>query len=180
MPATAGTASGRADARDHPSLDPGVGAGQQLLSATAEDERVPALEPDDVAAGLRVLDEQPVDLVLVGGTTARHLGDVDDLGVRPSPRQRGLRGTRRSVRMTSAAAIASRPATVTRPGSPGPPPTSVTTPMRSPTRGSVEVMGHPPSVRSTASSLRVVSGRRTAMRTQVASRPGNVSARRTA
>ena len=39
---------------------------------------------------------------------------------------------------------------------------------------------HGPSIRSVARSLRVVSGLRTAMRTHVSSRPGNVSARRTA
>ena len=47
--------------------DAGGDAGQPLLSAAAEDERVAALEPDDPLAGARALDEHVVDLVLASG-----------------------------------------------------------------------------------------------------------------
>jgi hypothetical protein len=66
-----GYCDGRADSRDHGGVDAGVGAGQELLTTAAEDERVPALEPDDVAPLLRVLDQEPVDLVLISGAASR-------------------------------------------------------------------------------------------------------------
>ena len=52
------------DARRHRERDPRRGQRERLLAAAAEDERVAALEPDDIQARVAVLDEQRVDLGL--------------------------------------------------------------------------------------------------------------------
>ena len=52
-----------------------------LLAAAPEHERIAALEPHDVLAALRVLDEQLVDLFLRRAATADELADVEARGV---------------------------------------------------------------------------------------------------
>ncbi len=52
-----------------------------LLAAAPEHERIAALEPHDVLAALRVLDEQLVDLFLRGAAAADELADVEARGV---------------------------------------------------------------------------------------------------
>jgi len=54
----------------------------RLLTASAEDERVAALEPDDVAAKPGVLDEDLVDPHLRNRVVTGRFADVDDLHVR--------------------------------------------------------------------------------------------------
>ena len=68
-------------ARDDRDRDAGLAAGEHLLVAAAEDEVVAALEPHHPLAGQRALDDQPVDLLLLGRAAARQLGDVDQLDV---------------------------------------------------------------------------------------------------
>ena len=55
---------------------------QGLLPAAPKHEGVTALESNHGPARLRVLDEDPVDLVLRDGVVARRLAHVDDLDVR--------------------------------------------------------------------------------------------------
>ena len=64
-------------------VDAGSGAGERLLAAATEHERVAALEPHDLLAGPGVLDHQPLDLVLLlaGFRRPAALPDVDDLCV---------------------------------------------------------------------------------------------------
>ena len=78
MPAAAGTATALVTPGHDLDGDARGEAGQGLLAAAAEHERVAALEPHDAAAGLGVLDEQPVDLVLGQRVVAGGLADVDD------------------------------------------------------------------------------------------------------
>jgi hypothetical protein len=52
----------RRHARDDFELEPSLGEGERLLAAAAEDERIAALQPDDVAALAAERDEQLVDL----------------------------------------------------------------------------------------------------------------------
>ena len=100
----------------------------RLLAAAAEDERVAALQAHDVAPGERVLDEQPRRLLLRHLLAAADLADVDHLGVRrarpraPRSGSAGRGGSRRRAAMSSIARAVSRP------GSPGPAPTSYTVP----------------------------------------------------
>ncbi len=241
----------RADAGHDPRLDAGVQAGEELLAAAAEDEVVAALEPDDVLAGLGVLDEELVDLVLARRPAAGDLGDVDDLGVGAGPGQGGqgrepvgdddvggldrlAAGDRHEAGIAGAAAdqrhgaavedaVGRRAVGVLGEDDAGlldvghlglarvPGDESAVGEVLDRRRGRRGDDGddgagahqgrdlgggsgvaadhegggsggqvHGPSIRSVARSLRVVSGLRTAMRTQVSSRPGNVSARRTA
>ncbi len=93
MPATAGTASGLLMPGITVHGDTGLTAGDHLLVAAAEDEVVAALEPGHPLAGEGGLDDDLVDLVLVGRAAARELGDVDDLGVGRAAR-RGARAAR--------------------------------------------------------------------------------------
>ena len=67
--------------RDHGDRHAGLAAGEDLLVAAAEDEVVAALEPHHPLAGERPLDDDPVDLLLLGRAAARQLGDVDQLDV---------------------------------------------------------------------------------------------------
>jgi hypothetical protein len=71
---------GAAHARDDEHRDTGLPAGEHLLAAAAEHERVAALEPDHSFAGSGVLNQRTVDLGLrhrvLGG-----LADVDHLDV---------------------------------------------------------------------------------------------------
>ena len=64
MPAAAGTDDGRRHARHHLDRNAGGVAGEGLLAAAAEDERVAALEADDVEPAQRAFDDDLVDLVL--------------------------------------------------------------------------------------------------------------------
>ena len=62
----------RRDAGDDLEVDPGLGERERFFAATTEDERVAALEPDDIEAGRAVGDEQARDRVLL------HAGAGDD------------------------------------------------------------------------------------------------------
>ena len=134
-----GCGDARRDARDDDDGDAARRAGLGLLAAAAEDEVVAALESQDVPAREGVLDEEVVDAFLRGEVATRDLADVDDRA-----RRRG-RGAARSagravVDDDSARRMASMPATVSSPGSPSPPPRSVTVPTDGrpwATRGSV-------------------------------------------
>ena len=55
----------------------------ELLAATAEDERIAALEANHRLAGLGALDQQRVDLVLRHAVRALGLADRDQLGLAP-------------------------------------------------------------------------------------------------
>ncbi len=55
----------------------------QFLAATAEYERVAALQPHHAAASERVLEHQRMDLFLSGAVTAGGLADLDTLGIAP-------------------------------------------------------------------------------------------------
>ena len=89
MPAAAGTENALVTPGHHVDRHTGRAAGGDLLAAPAEHERVAALEPHHPATGLRVLDEQPVDLVLRHRMSAGRLADVQDQHagrrVRPAP-----------------------------------------------------------------------------------------------
>ena len=133
MPAIAGTEMALVIPGTTSTSTPGIPAGGELLAAAAEDVGVAALEPDDGLAVPGQLHEQRVDRVLRDGVVAGELADVDDLG--GAARRRRRRGRRararapsRSATMTSAASRARSPLTVSRPGSPGPAPTSQTLP----------------------------------------------------
>ena len=58
----------------------GVEEGGGLLAAPGEHERVAALEPHDVLAGLAPLDKERVDVVLLHRLAAGRLADRDPLG----------------------------------------------------------------------------------------------------
>ncbi len=78
---------GGRERRGHPRDDraphPRQPACLRLLAATAEQERIPALEPDDRAARERLFDQQAVDVLLAAGERAGTLAAVDDLRFRP-------------------------------------------------------------------------------------------------
>src|ERR1700733_1220941 len=61
--------------------DSGPQARQDLLAAAAEDERVPALDPDHESPRPGMLDEQRVDVLLRYGRATRDLGRIHDLDV---------------------------------------------------------------------------------------------------
>jgi hypothetical protein len=71
---------GRGDAGHHMALDARFAAGQQLLAATAEQERVAALQAHDVQAVQGQRHDQLVDVVLRQGVARLALGDVDPAG----------------------------------------------------------------------------------------------------
>ena len=81
--------------------DAGFGEGGDFFGGAAEQERVAALETDDGAAGLRVVDHERVDFVLSDVFCAAALAYVDDhcMG---GAKERMDEGTRSSWRMTSA------------------------------------------------------------------------------
>ena len=62
-------------------IDSGGPAGDDFLSPTSEDERVPALESDDPVAELGLSDEDVVDSALRHRMVSRQLPHVDDLRV---------------------------------------------------------------------------------------------------
>jgi hypothetical protein len=113
--------------RNHRDRQAGGRAGLPFLTTAAEDKGVAALEPYHGLAGRGVLNEDLVDLLLRGGGASRDLCDVNDCGLGPGVLQ-GRKCAGRSHTITSASLIASSPATVSRPGSPGPPPTKITVP----------------------------------------------------
>ena len=82
MPAAAGTATALVTPGTTRTVDPGGSAGQDLLAASAEHERVAALQPDDDLTAPRPLDHQLLDPVLAGRVVVRELADVDQLGAR--------------------------------------------------------------------------------------------------
>ena len=55
----------------------------ELLAATAEDERIAALEPDHGLAGAGAVDQQRVDVLLRHAMRALGLADRDQLGLAP-------------------------------------------------------------------------------------------------
>ena len=125
MPASAGPGQRRADAGHDRHRHAGLGAGQPLLPAAAEDERVAALEPHDVRALPGAVDQHGVDLVLAsgcgGGRTCRSRRPRRRRAACPAARAaRAGRPPRRRRRPGPAGRC-----TVISPGSPGPPPTSV-------------------------------------------------------
>ena len=71
MPAAAGTASALVTPGTTSTGTPADDAGQDLLAAAAEHERVAALEPHDAVAGPGALDEHGVDLGLRQGVRVR-------------------------------------------------------------------------------------------------------------
>ena len=87
-----GGAAGRGrDARHDGEIDSGAGEGLELLSATAEDEGVAALETHDPASLARVLDHQLVDVLLARALPAGSLADADPRSVAPREIQHGGR-----------------------------------------------------------------------------------------
>ena len=87
MPAAPGTATALVTPGMTSTRDAGAVAREHLLAAATEHVGVAALEPHDVPAGERVLDEQLLDLVLRYRVVARALADVDELGGRGEPRE---------------------------------------------------------------------------------------------
>ena len=85
MPAAAGPASAELSPGTTVTGTPAADAGQPLLAAAAEDERVAALEPHHPLAGARAVDQHRVDLVLGQVVPVRRLAAVDDLDVRVQP-----------------------------------------------------------------------------------------------
>src|SRR5512132_184836 len=65
--------------------NPCVGERFRLFTAPAEDERIAALEPHNLIAEPRVVDEYTVDFFLSDAVSARLLADID-----PSSRRPGL------------------------------------------------------------------------------------------
>ena len=77
----AGEGGGRGDAGetgDHRAGDAGIGAGEHLLAAAAEHERVAALEPDHLAAGAGVGDDALGDRFLAELVGTGELAGVDE------------------------------------------------------------------------------------------------------
>src|SRR5699024_9786702 len=85
-PGAGGCGDGRADARNNARGYVGMSAHEQCSRAAPEDESVPALITYDLLSGAGMIDHDLVDGVLAGGSAAGDLGDVDDLRVRPGPR----------------------------------------------------------------------------------------------
>ena len=99
----------------------------RLLSPAPEDERIAALQAHDALALARLIDEQPVDRLLV----VRFSGDLaheDKFGLRLRLAREARPLTSRSYTTTSASFSRWSPATVISPGSPGPAPTRYTVP----------------------------------------------------
>ena len=84
------------DAGDDLERDPGLAQHERLLAAAAEHERVAALEAHDALARPRVLDQQPVRLLLRELRAVALLADVDQLRVARARCERRRRGIRRS------------------------------------------------------------------------------------
>src|SRR5690625_3539340 len=80
------------DPGDHRALHTRLGTREPLLHPATEHVWVAALEAYDELAGTGTLDEDPVDLVLLRGPTARKLRRVDDLDSRRQLRQQLARG----------------------------------------------------------------------------------------
>ncbi len=78
---------GRRHAGDDAEGDAGGRQGVGLLAAAAEDQRVPALEPDHDLPGSALLDKQGADLLLAKPRGPGALADVDPLGARRGQRQ---------------------------------------------------------------------------------------------
>ncbi len=78
---------GGGECRGHPRDNRAPHAGEparlRLLAAAAEQERVPALEPDDHTTLKRPFDQQRVDAVLRAGERASALAAMDDLRFGP-------------------------------------------------------------------------------------------------
>ncbi|CAB4605069.1 unannotated protein [freshwater metagenome] len=70
----------RGDPRDHLVRETRRFEGGRFLAAAGEDERIAALETDDVQPGSSPFDEKFVDVVLRHHRPARALGDTDPLG----------------------------------------------------------------------------------------------------
>ena len=68
---------GRRDAGNDVDLDAGIAQRLHLLAATAENERVAALEPDHVVPFEGEFDQDRVDVLLRDRMAARHLAHVD-------------------------------------------------------------------------------------------------------
>jgi hypothetical protein len=56
-----------------------IASGGQLLAAPAEDEGIPALQPNDLEPLKGQADDQAIDVVLRQGVAALALGDIDQL-----------------------------------------------------------------------------------------------------
>ena len=118
------------DARDDADGHPGLDAGQHLLPAATEHERIAALEPDHRLSPAGAADHLILDRGLGHRMVVRSLADVDQLGARrrAQPDRRWRPTGRRST--TSAWRSAAQASRVSRLVDPGPPPTSVTLPSR--------------------------------------------------
>ena len=71
---------GGGHARHDPNLHPGGHQGFRLLAATAEDERVAALQPHHAGMAMRQPHQQFVDLLLRQAMVGPALADIDPLG----------------------------------------------------------------------------------------------------
>src|SRR5579859_4107892 len=80
------------DSRYDGDWHPGPQAGEHLLAAPAEDERIAALEPDHEPPGQGVRNQDGVDVILLHGRAVRDLGRVDDLDIRRQFIEQRLRG----------------------------------------------------------------------------------------
>ena len=94
QPGLGGAAERRRDAGHDDDRDVVLAQALELLAAAAEHEGIAALEPHDLAAGLRGLDQPAVDLVLADAGLALALADEHPL------RRRAARG-RESPSVTS-------------------------------------------------------------------------------
>ena len=88
MPACAGAATPAVTPGTTSKSTPGRAQRLGLLATAAEDERVAALQPHDLAPGGRVLDEQRGRDVLGHLPAAADLADVDQLGLGARVRER--------------------------------------------------------------------------------------------
>ena len=115
-------------ARDDLDGDVGRQAGQRLLAAPAQHERVTALQTHHPATCPGVLHQEPVDLLLRQRVVPGRLADVDDEHRRGPARRSAPAAPAGRRATTSASASSRRPRTLISPGSPGPPPTRATHP----------------------------------------------------
>ena len=76
------------DPRDDLERDAGLQADERLLAAAAEHERVAALEPHHAPPGARMLEQQPVRLLLRYLLPSALLADVEQLGIGPRAGER--------------------------------------------------------------------------------------------